>query len=60
MGVGSLTEVIPGDLGWGSPADLAVEAGVAALDHLQHVQLPSKEWLDGGNDFELGAGGQLL
>lgn len=60
VGVGSLTEVIPGDFWWGRPADLAVKAGVAALNHLQHVQLASEEWLDGGNDFEFGTGGQLL
>lgn len=56
----SLTEMAPGDVGRRSSADLAVEAGVAALDHFQHVQLAGEEWLDGRNDFEFGAGGQLL
>lgn len=50
-----LTKVAPDDLRRRRPADFAVEASVAPLDHLQHVQLSREERIRGWDDPQLAA-----
>lgn len=45
----------PGDPGRWRPANLAVKAGVAPLDHLQDVQFTGEERFKGGDDSEFTA-----
>lgn len=46
------TKVTPGDLRRRRPTDFTVKPSGTPLNHFQNVQLASKEWFNGGDDFE--------